>query len=327
MMATNKRAAPQAKKAKAKAKETSAQSTGAQLTSEALGAELSQLEAIRAKFAPLDERTSEALYALYSDAQCRELGTGTKAAETFRGAMSWARTLGKHPRDAAVNPIQARWFLDCLTALGHALNGKKNTFANPSHAANLADAEKHAKKLVQRTTRRLRDAAGANADHHAAIDQALSHDGLGSKEAAQCRNLAKLCRDWLAGRRASPLDFTDDVVLVGPASPLHPNRMAPPVALFGVTHQTVDELEDAARKISDLVATTPAARAVQRDGPETNAAEGRLLYAMRTLWDDAAEAREDGHSTLQFTVNPAILRGLNLESRHRKAAGPTPTNP
>jgi hypothetical protein len=288
-----KRTAPHSKKANTKA-------TSVRLSGDALGAELSQLDAIRAKFAPLGERASAALYALYSDAQCREHGASTKAADTFRGAMSWARTLGEHHSDAAVSPTRARWFLDCLTALGHSLNGK-STGANPAHAANLADAEKRAKTLAQRTARRLRAAVGANAAHRSAIDQALSHDGVGSKVSAQCRKLAALCKGWLAA------------------------ESAPPLALFDVTDATVSALEAAAEEVSTLVATTPAAREVDRDGPETNAAEGRLFYAMRTLWDDAAEAREDGRSTLQFTVNPAILRGLNLEPRHRRAAKPAST--
>ncbi len=268
---------------------------------EALDAELSQLGTIRTKFSPLTRAAADALYALYTDDQCREHGTSTKAVDTFRGAMSWARTLGEHSTDAAISPVRARWFLDCATALGHALGGSGSS-GNPAHAASLADAEKSARRLAQRTTRRLRDAVGASAAHNAKIDDALAHDGVGSKESSQCSKLATLCKTWLAATPGNP-----------------------PVALFDISDATVSALEAAAQSVSALVATTPAARQIDRDGPETNAAEGRLLYAMRTLWDDAADAREDGKSALQFTVNPAILRGLNLEGRNRRSPPPTPT--
>jgi len=281
---------PSAKKAATK--------KGATLTNDALRAELTQLDEIRAKFTALPRAQSAAFYALYSDEQCRDHGENTKASDTFRGAMSWARTLAEHRSDAAIAPARARWFLDCLTALGHALSGKSSS-GNPAHAAELADAEKLATKLTQRTVRRLRDAIGANASHLAALEAALAHDGVGSKESSQCRKLAALCKRWLAA-----------------------NEGAPPVALFDVTDATVSALEAASAALDSLIATTPAARAMDRDSPAINAAEGRLLYAMRTLWNDAAEAREDGTSTLVFTVNPAILRGLNLASRNRRAPAP-----
>lgn len=273
----------------------------APLTNDALRAELAQLDEIREKFTALPRASSAAFYALYTDEQCRDHGENTKAGDTFRGAMSWARTLGERPSDAAIAPARARWFLDCLTGLGHSLSGKTSG-GNPSHAAELSDAEKRAKKLTQRTLRRVRHAIGANAGQLAALEAALAHNGVGSKESSQCRKLAGLCKDWLAATEG-----------------------APPVALFGVTDATVTALEAASAAVDSLIATTPAARAVDRDSPETNAAEGRLFYAMRTLWDDAAEAREDGTSTLVFTVNPAILRGLNLASRNRRAPEPEPT--
>ena len=39
---------------------------------------------------------------------------------------------------------------------------------------------------------------------------------------------------------------------------------------------------------------------------------------MRPLWDDLAEAREDGITSLQLTVTPTILRGLDLGTRKPK---------
>jgi hypothetical protein len=43
---------------------------------------------------------------------------------------------------------------------------------------------------------------------------------------------------------------------------------------------------------------------------------------MRPLWDDLAEAREDGVTALQLGVTPALLRGLDLNARKAKKPAP-----
>ena len=66
-----------------------------------------------------------------------------------------------------------------------------------------------------------------------------------------------------------------------------------------------------------------ARRQVDRDSPEINIAEGRLLYAMRSIWDDLAEAREAKKSALLLGVTPPLVRGLNLHrGRSHRAATP-----
>jgi hypothetical protein len=258
---------------------------------------MQQLASIRAQFSPLPKRDADALFARHSEEQCRNRALNTKANDTFRGAMSWARTIGEHQGDPALSAPLARWFLDCLTALGDALEGRV-VAANPAHAAQLADAERAAKKLSARAVRVLREAAGSRVEPNALIDDAVA-DGVGHQDANRAEKLAALCKRWLV------------------------DEAAPPIAVFGITTATVTALETAASTLRALVQSTPAAREVDRDGPETNTAEGRLFFAMRPLWDAAAEAREDGRSTLQFMVNPAILRGLNLERRNRRAPGTT----
>ncbi|MDB4930685.1 MAG: hypothetical protein JWM10_3169 [Myxococcaceae bacterium] len=41
---------------------------------------------------------------------------------------------------------------------------------------------------------------------------------------------------------------------------------------------------------------------------------------MRPLWDDLAEAREDGATALLLTVSPTLLRGLDIRSDRKPAA-------
>ena len=95
---------------------------------------------------------------------------------------------------------------------------------------------------------------------------------------------------------------------------------APPLAANDITAQTVTALKEAIKNLEDAIAAKPAAAQPDRDSPAVNTAEGRLLFAMRPVWDDLAEAREDGHTALQLTVSPALLRGLDLNKRKKKPA-------
>jgi hypothetical protein len=265
---------------------------------ESLAAQLDQLATVLAKYPPLSDEDAKSFMELYTDEQCRDHGGNTKAIDTFRGAMSWARTVGEHRGDAALAPTRVRWFLDCTHVLGRSIEGR-DVSGNPAHRTQLDEAERLAKKLLGRVERKTRSALGGRATLVAELDQALAFDGVGNAAAVRARKLALLCKSWLgAGGIAS-------------------------LALMGVDERAVTALEAVAAQIDALVARTPAARQADRDSPATNTAEGRLLFAMRTLWSDAAEAREDGASSLQFTVSPAILRGLNLEQRNKRKATPT----
>lgn len=264
-------------------------------------AELQQLRSILERYPPLTSEEARAFDELYTEEQYRAFGELTRAPDTFRGAMAWARTLGEHRDDRALSPRKVRWFLDCLYALGQALQGSV-TPGNPSHRAQLDVTDQQARRMIQRVERRLRAAVGGRRDLAARIDAALEPPDVGHVTAHQARSLASLCRQWLAGD----------------------HRLAS-VSLMGIEERTAVELEQLAQRIDQLVRVTPAAQPVPRDSPTLNALEGRLLRIMRILWDDVAEAREDGLTTLQFVVSPAILRGLNL--RHRRQASTESVNP
>lgn len=257
-------------------------------------AELAQLAVIRAQFAPLNDAEAAAMYARHTEEQCRDRAVSTKALDTFRGAMSWARTLGEHASDPAVHGKRARWFLDCVTALGAHLTGD-GSGGNPAFQATFDDAERRAQRLVKRTASKLRDAAGAKEEDLARIDAALAQNGAGNKHANRAHALAQQIRAWLG------------------------SEGAPPLAMFDLDADTAAALEKCASEIDALITKRPAAREVARDAPETNVAEGRMLFAMRTLWNDASNAREDLRSKLQYTVTPALLRGLNLDRSDRRS--------
>lgn len=261
--------------------------------------ELRQLAEIRSHFPQLPDALAASMLAHHDADACREKGKSTRAVDIFRGAMSWARIFGAHASDPAVSPVRVRWFLDCLTTLGSQLSGK-TAAANPSDESSYDDVAQKADKLLARTKRRAKDAAGTNTAWRAALDKALEPDGVQDPRISTLRQLAKLLRAWLTA------------------------SASPPLAAYDLDEGTATSLEATAKALDAATARRPAPQQVHRDSPAINESEGRLLYVMRPLWDDLAEAREDGRSSLQLTVSPALLRGLDVNSRKPKATVITP---
>lgn len=256
--------------------------------------ELRQLAELRTKFPALPAPLAAGMLAHHDPDSCREKGKSTKAVDIFRAGMSWARILGAHAGDPAVSPVRARWFLDCLTTLGSLLSGRVAA-ANPSDESSYQDVAQQADKLLARVKRRARDAVGTHSAWRLALDTALAADGVQDPRISILRQLAKLLGSWSK-----------------PGSP--------PLAGYDIDASTVRSLSAAAEALEAATARRPAAQQAQRDSPAINESEGRLLLVMRPLWDDFAEAREDGRSSLQLTVSPALLRGLDVNVRKAKAA-------
>jgi hypothetical protein len=282
------KAAATKKSAAAKKTKTATDETAIELPGE-----LRQLAEIRAKFPPLSHDLAADLLAHHGDEACRTHGGSTRAAEVFRGAMAWARTFGAHAGEPGVSPVRVRWFLDCLTTLGVLLSGR-TTATNPADESGYDDAATKADKLLVRTARRARDAAGTQAAWRDAIDAALKSDDERDVRIAKLTRFADLLGRWLKGPKA------------------------PPLSAYDITEATVTALRDAAIALDEAIANKPAPGQAGRDSPAVNVAEGRVLYVMRPLWDDLAEAREDGITSLQLTVTPTILRGLDLGTRKPK---------
>jgi len=253
--------------------------------------ELQQLANIRKAFAPLDAKDSAAFLNAYSAEACRKRAAATKAEDVFRAAMSWTRQLGENAKAPWLSAARARWFLDCATVLGNLLAGK-STNKNPSDEASYDDVVNGTEKLLERTKRRLGNAVGSNVAHRAALKQAALSEGQEGR-AVQFRKLAKLIGGWL-GKGEVALSVND------------------------INADTVTALEAAAAELEAATARRPAAQQGDRDSPAVNEAEGRLLFAMRPLWNDVGDARDDGHTALVLTTSPAILRGLLLRKNKRK---------
>jgi hypothetical protein len=302
-MARQKARSTHTKPAKATAKtKTTARGGSASSPGDELRGELRQLGEIRKGFPALSPQLSSQLLAQHDEAMCRERGGTTRAGDTFRGAMLWARTLGEHPADAAVEPSQARWFLDCLTALGGLLSGGAQT-ADPSRAAAFADAQHQADEALGEAKSRARRACGKNDAWLSALDAALEPDPSLDARVSTLRKLASLLESWFA----APGD-------------------SPPLAAYRLSSATVEALRAAATKLDQALATRPAPQQFDRDSPAINVAEGRLYFAMRTLWDEFSEARSAGKSALQLPVTNTLSRGLDLHVRRPKGPGaPDPT--
>ena len=297
-----KKPAPKAKpKASSKGTKTLAKSESIESppreSTEAIGAdvpgELRQLAELRRQVPPLSMRHSEKLLAHHSPEVCRARGGSTRAVDIFRMGMSWARILGSPAGLGTVSPLLSRWFLDCLTSLGQHLAGR-STAPNPSDEASYDDVAQKADKLFARSKRRLVDAVGSNATHRAALDEALKSEGALDTRIATFRQVGALVKGWLD------------------------SEGGPPLEVYGITADTAKALATAADELAAAIARRPTAQQINRDSPVVNESEGRVLLAMRPIWDELAEAREDGTTSLQLTVSPAILRGLDLAKRKRK---------
>lgn len=273
------------------------------LDRDGLAGELRQLAAIRRLFPALDDATGAALLASHDADVCREKGTATRSADTFRIAMTWARTFAENTADPAVDAaaLRVRWFLDCLSALGNGMAGHAVS-NDPVAEGAYRDVAEDATQLLARSARRARGAAGTLRSKLDAIDHALAADGAGDPLVSKLRKLARVLDDW---RTSS-----------GPEAPL--------LAAYGITAQTVYRLRDAAQALEDAIAHRPAPKQPDRDTPAINTAEGRLHLVMRSLWDDFTEARADGVTSLQLATSPSMLRGLELYTRKGAAGGPTP---
>ncbi len=258
--------------------------------------ELRQLATIRAKFPALPDALAAGFFDQHGDDACRARGTTTRSPDTFKGAMAWARTMGAHAADAGFSPLRVRWFLDCLTALGTLLTGK-TAAANPAAGSALDDVEHAADALIARTKRSLENAVGTHKVWAPALAEALVPDPALDARISVLRQLAAQITAWLKA----------------PA--------APPLAGFDVDAKTAAALVAAAKALDAAIAVRPPPAQFDRDSPAINAAEGRLYFIMRVLWDDLAEARNAGASSLQLSVTPTLLRGLNLNARNKPKRG------
>lgn len=258
--------------------------------------ERDQLAALRVDYPPLSVALADRLLAQHDEALCHERGVTTRAADTFRGAMGWARTLHTH-RDALVpvlDPRRVRWFLDCLSALGDAIEGRPDG-VNPSAAAVLDDAERAAKAAYAEAVRRLQLAVGSNAQWRPQLEAKLTNGAGTSPDVERLRALAAY------------------------ASSLTKDPAGPPVELFGIDAAFIASLEAAADQLAAALAAKPTPRQPDRDTSPVNVAEGRLFFVMRGLWDDLQAARDARRTDLLLNVSPTLLRGLGLNRAETKS--------
>jgi hypothetical protein len=250
---------------------------------------LVQLAEIRQKFPVLSPVLAGAFFSQHGDDDCRARGAGTRAKEIFAGGLRWARTIGENPGDPALSPRRVRWFLDCLTALGDVLAGIP-VVANPSSQGAWDDAKHQAETRFDRAFERVRRAAGSRSAWITTLDAVRATEGAGESVLARIEALAKAIEGWNTPADLAILDA------------------------FDVSAQTVTELRAAAATLDARTRErgAPGQLSAGRDTPAANTAEGRVLFAMKVLWDDAAAARAAGTSTLQYAVTGTLLRGLGV---------------
>lgn len=185
------------------------------------------------------------------------------------------------------------------TALGDELAGVP-VVANPSTQGSWDDAKHQAETRFARACDNVRRAAGSRAAWLATLDAVRATEGAGETVLARIEALAKAIAGWNTPADIAILDA------------------------FDVSAQTVTELRDAAATLDARTRErgAPGQLSAGRDTPAANTAEGRLLFAMKVLWDDAATARAAGTSTLQYPVTDALIRGLGLR-RNKSPSAPS----
>lgn len=254
-----------------------------------LRGEMAQLSAVRVKFSPLAPTLSRALLSRHGPDDCRERGSFTRAKAIFRDGMRWTRTIHENPTDPALSAPKVRWFLDCLTALGEQLSGRA-VEVNPATHSAWSDARHDAQTLFDGLIDDLREAAGSRASWLAVIEQVRGAVGEGEPVRAQIEALLKAMKKWSSAEDQALLE------------------------VFNVTPARAQALRDVAATLDQRTRERGAEKPLlgANDSPAVNITEGRLLFAMRDLWIDAAKARDRAASTLVWSVSPSLLRGLGL---------------
>lgn len=276
----------------ATAKKSKGQKT-AENAAESTPAAMRQLAQILTKFDALSADEVRTLLAAYSDEECMARGRATRSANTFQDAMHWARTLGEHRDDPAVVATSARWMLDCLSTLGTIRLGEAPS-SIPSVDGAITQARAIGVDLFDDVHDRVRDTIGRNALWNARLSDELATPSTFDPAVARLNALATVLNEWLTARAD-----------------------APALSLARISAATVTELRAAAKNLDDALAKKPAARTLPTDSPAINVAEGRLLFAMRVVWNDFARARKHGRSKLILTVTPTLLRGLDIAARKK----------
>lgn len=256
--------------------------------------ELTQLAQLRGSFAALAPAESSLFLAQHSAEACRKNAESTKAADIFRAAMSWSRVFGENKGSPGLHPKRVRWFLDCTTALGNALAGG-TTVENPSDEATYSDVLARTNKVLARSARKLAEAAGSSQPHKNALATARALPGP-DQHAVVLRQVAALADAWLKEKKLN-------------------------LALNDVEPGMVKSLVEGAKALEAATASRKAARQSQHDSPAVNELEGRLLFAMRPVWNDLREAREDGETSLVPPTSPALARGIGIRRRTKKTKG------
>jgi len=266
--------------AKRRAKEPSQPVTAGSAT-------LARVADIRLSYPALTAAESAEFMAQHDAEACRKRGGMTKANDIFRIGYNWALTMGANRDDAGLHPVAVRWFLDCLSALGFALDGRATSSA-PSTLTGFDDVQRKADTLLAATRRRLASAVGTNPSFREALATASKVDHPVDSRIALLGSLAKLIDGWATA------------------------SARPPLAANRITSETAKQLRESAAALDHANASRNAPQQAGRDTPAINELEGRTLYAMRAIWDELAGSRREGLSSLQLTVTRDLLRGMDI---------------
>jgi hypothetical protein len=205
----------------------------------------------------------------FSEAQCDEFGSRTKAEAVCRDARAWAPTidaaLRKHP-EALRRYGRARfaWLLECIRDLSEALEAQRaaqgSVGASKRHASSVKEAALQARDELLETLEIL---VGGSAGERGALSTATGTTESPASIARSLRDLAELAEGWLKR------DTEEAKALV---------------TSVDLATGDVDTARRAAEALDRAVGDSALeGKSVARDLPSVNRVEGRVLLEMRTV--------------------------------------------
>lgn len=304
-------AKPKATKTKAK---TPPSTTPAKAPTANPRIDVERLAAMVAELPALDETTRAAFRAQFTDEQCRELGTNTRAAVVELEAMGMARTAFdflRGPRTALVrySPERLAWLLACLAELVAARASDlsaRHTAASTRGGRSLAESA--AQRVAGELHLALRDVVvghDALAQH---LDDARANVTPAADLAAQLDALAAVLDGWVRGSDRGLL-----AILRG----------------SNLGAGDVSRARDAAAALRRERDAAQSQGSSRFDSATVNAIEGRVLFELRLLRKTFLRAADrTGDPTIpSIRVSPGLRRVFALGADDPGITPPAPTPP
>ena len=269
------------------------------------------LSSVRAHW-PAPGAVARAAYASqWSDAECAERGTATKAVNVRNESGAWILTIhkafGTYHTEIGYSGSRLVYFLDTYEALAAAIAAHEESQGNlTGRKQSASDALVAARTIGQTLADRLAAAAGNRPAERRALDATNTPASTPEETVHRLRNLTELAASWLTTRKA---------------------ELAVLVAEAQITRQLVDAVRKAADDLEVYRREARSERRVPKDPPAVNLLEGRVLCEMRFVREAFERARAGDKRIPALVPGPGTRAVILGRSHASKRADKTPSTP